>query len=308
MRRISMRRRAIASRAFQDNQAWTSNVRIQGFGIGRRLVGNRREGTLAVKVYIDQNGDALKHSHEIPSQVLLKGFSPNTVPIDVETIGTIRLEYDPIRYRTRPVIIGSSGSHVGVLGGTIGLLVSRAGDESTVHFMSTCHSFSLSGMAHIGDQIIQPSVQDHGVSPADAVAELSAWVAPIFSVHGFPNRADAAITRVTHPQGILPDIHLIGAPQGVAKVRRGSLVTKTGRTTARTFGVAIDLDFKYQVNWPNPTGGFSRVGFSDQVLCTRYSSDGDSGAAILNRQDRVVGLHVGGITPARKKRNHGLHG
>ena len=78
-------------------------------------------------------------------------------------------------------------------------------------------------------------------------------------------------------------------------MRLGTVVHKTGRTTGYRLGVVLDTDFKYQVDWPNPAGGFARVGFSDQVLCTRYAAEGDSGAAVLNRrQDRVVGLHVGG--------------
>jgi hypothetical protein len=78
-------------------------------------------------------------------------------------------------------------------------------------------------------------------------------------------------------------------------VRLGTVVHKTGRTTAYTLGMVIDTDFRYQVEWPNPAGGFSRVGFSDQVLCTRYADAGDSGSAVLNRRhNRVVGLHVGG--------------
>jgi hypothetical protein len=40
------------------------------------------------------------------------------------------------------------------------------------------------------------------------------------------------------------------------------------------------------------------VGFRDQVLCTRYSDEGDSGAAILNMANRVVGLHVAGTPSA----------
>ena len=36
------------------------------------------------------------------------------------------------------------------------------------------------------------------------------------------------------------------------------------------------------------------VRYSDQVVCSRYASPGDSGSAILNDQDQVVGLHAAG--------------
>jgi hypothetical protein len=183
------------------------------------------------------------------------------------------------------------------------LLVRRPDDAQHAYLLSTCHTFALSGMANVGDAIIQPSIVDGGNPPGDQVAELAAWAVPQFSPASFPNRADAAIARVTHPQAILPDIHLIDAPQGVAGVRLGTVVHKTGRTTGYTLGMVIDTDFKYQVDWPNPAGGFSRVGFSDQVRCTRYSAEGDSGSAVLNRrQNRVVGLHVGGSEHSRRSR------
>jgi V8-like Glu-specific endopeptidase len=40
------------------------------------------------------------------------------------------------------------------------------------------------------------------------------------------------------------------------------------------------------------------VGFRDQVLCTRYTSGGDSGAAVLNKRRYLVGLHFAGSASA----------
>jgi V8-like Glu-specific endopeptidase len=40
------------------------------------------------------------------------------------------------------------------------------------------------------------------------------------------------------------------------------------------------------------------VGFRDQVLCTRYTAGGDSGAAVLNKRRYLVGLHFAGSMSA----------
>jgi hypothetical protein len=284
-----------AEQEFRANRVWTADPHIQGFGIGRKIVRGRVERDLTIKVYVDRKVPADQLDHPAPTAVAMKPFFRKEVPVDVQAIGQIRLEWSPIRSYSRPVIIGSSGAHQGVQAGTIGLLVQQLADPQHSYLLSACHTFALSGMANVGEAILQPSIVDGGNPPADQVAELSSWVVPQFTPFGYPNVADAAIARVTHPQPILPDIHLIDAPQGVAGVRLGTGVQKTGRTTGYTLGMVIDTDFKYDVTWPNPAGGFGRVGFRDQVLCTRYAAPGDSGSALLNRRrNRVVGIHVGG--------------
>ena len=88
----------------------------------------KREGFLAIKVYVDQKVPKDQLDHPAPSRVAMSPILTTEVPIDVEAIGRIRLEWDPIRHYTRPVIIGSSEAHQGVLAGTIGLLVRKLDD------------------------------------------------------------------------------------------------------------------------------------------------------------------------------------
>ena len=65
-------------------------------------------------------------------------------------------------------------------------------------------------------------------------------------------------------------------------------IVKVGRTTGKTFGVIHDVHFRFAFTYE----GVGRVGFRDQVLCTRYSAPGDSGSLVLDRKSkRAVGLH-----------------
>ena len=71
-------------------------------------------------------------------------------------------------------------------------------------------------------------------------------------------------------------------------------VQKTGRTTDYTIGIIKDINFRTALTYRKPGGGRGRVGFWDQVLCTRYTASGDSGSAVLNMEKEVVGLHFAG--------------
>jgi hypothetical protein len=86
------------------------------------------------------------------------------------------------------------------------------------------------------------------------------------------------------------------APGGVGRViRRGMQIKKVGRTTGYTTGVIQDIHFRTALSYPRPNGAITqRVGFRDQVLCSRYSDGGDSGAIVLNSSNRVIGLHFAG--------------
>jgi hypothetical protein len=41
-------------------------------------------------------------------------------------------------------------------------------------------------------------------------------------------------------------------------------------------------------------GVVKRFGFRDVVLCNSFTAGGDSGAAVLNMRERIVGLHFAG--------------
>lgn len=114
---------------------------------------------------------------------------------------------------------------------------------------------------------------------------------------GLPNLVDAAIAQVRNPEEVTAAVRLIGIPTGYSLyVRRGMNVYKSGRTTDYTVGEIRDIDYRLQMWYKRPDGSGTtgRVGLRDQVLCTRYTAPGDSGAAVFNISGRVVGLHFAG--------------
>jgi hypothetical protein len=90
-------------------------------------------------------------------------------------------------------------------------------------------------------------------------------------------------------------IRIIGVPTGISqRVQRNMQVQKTGRTTDYTIGMIKDINYRTSLRYKKPGGGRGRVGFRDQVLCTRFTAGGDSGSAVLNMKQQIVGLHFAG--------------
>lgn len=79
-------------------------------------------------------------------------------------------------------------------------------------------------------------------------------------------------------------------------VRVGMKVQKTGRSTGHSWGKVIDTDFQAIVPYPDPDNPakLRNVLFRDQVLCTRFTDPGDSGALVLSSTGKAIGLHFAG--------------
>jgi hypothetical protein len=175
--------------------------------------------------------------------------------------------------------------------GTFGCLVRKRGNDEDLFILSNSHVLANSGVCRKGDVIVQPGGYDGGSAPKDVIATLAEWV-PFHDDTAMRNLVDAAIAKVKDPSSVGAAIKEIGMPTGVSiVVRRGMRVQKTGRTTGYTQGLITDVDYRMRLNY-GPGVGY--VGLRDLVLCTRYTSGGDSGSAVLSMSKRLVGLHFAG--------------
>jgi hypothetical protein len=245
-----------------------------------------------LKVYVEKKVPKSQCDNVVPAKVSIPGHSQR-LATDVEEIGKVEIE--PNTSRVRPAIPGFSIGHLKVTAGTLGCLVTLEGDKKGIYILSNSHVLANEGVARKGDTIIQPGVYDGGASPADAIAKLAAWIPFEFTSVGYPNLVDAAIAKVNRAKDVTSVIRKIGVPKAVSTVvRRDMRVQKTGRTTDYTVGIITDIDYRLALNYKKPGGGKGRVGLRDQVLCTRYTAGGDSGSAVLNMDEKVVGLHFAG--------------
>ena len=284
--------RAEALTVHRSARPWTAGKGIQGVGIGEKITDGEKLPELVLKIYVEKKKPKAKVRNLVPRGVTVPGI-PGPLPTDVEEIGVVKVE--PNTTRVRPAIPAFSVGHVKITAGTFGCLVRKRGADRPLYILSNSHVLANEGLGARGDKILQAGKADGGKVPADVLAELAEWVPFQFSGTGYPNLVDAAIAKVKSARNVTSAIRLIGVPVGVNRtVQRNMQVQKTGRTTDYTVGIVKDINYRTALNYQKPGGGQGRVGFRDQVLCTRYTAGGDSGSAVLNMDKEVVGLHFAG--------------
>lgn len=271
---------------------WTLAENVQGLGVAERITQGKKLPELALKVYVERKLPRAWIDNPVPPEVAVPGVD-GPLPTDVEEIGRVELESYTGRYR--PAMPGCGCGHPEVSVGTFGCLVRKRGQPQELYILSNSHVLANHGLAAAGDGVLQNGVADGGALPADLIAQVAEWVPFEFTEEGFPNQVDAAIARVLDPAAVTAQAPLLGLPQGVSSfVRRGMTVRKVGRTSGITQGEVKDTNYRLPIHYKRPGGGSGRVGMRDQVLCTRYTSPGDSGAAVLSSSGKIVGLHFAG--------------
>jgi hypothetical protein len=198
----------------------------------------------------------------------------------------------------------------------LGCLVQRDGEA---FILSNNHVLAASNQGNKGDPIIQPGTHDGGAMPDDQIATLEDFIPVEFlfecpfaattvrmlnalcnlSGSGYQyyairpqqamNLVDAAIARPVSPDMVTAEILEIGAPMGSAVGELGMEVQKSGRTTGLTAGKITVTDLTVQVLYGN-----NIAVFTDQLQADAQCGGGDSGSAVLDLENRVVGLLFAG--------------
>ena len=283
-------------------------------GIGYKVSAGRRTETLSVVCSVARKLPLaqLPARDRVPAAV-------DGVPTDVVETGVIRaLQGRTTRHRPAPG--GVSIGHRDITAGTLGCLVHRNGE---VFILSNNHVLANSNAAGPGDPILQPGPHDGGRLPQDHIADLADFVPiryqdepsdcrfargviavlnagcrligsrtryHIARVQQQDNLVDAAIARPLRPQDVSPEILEAGTIEGLARGELGMAIKKSGRTTGFTTGEIQQVDVTVDVQY----GGGRIARFTDQLLAGPMSQGGDSGSAVLDQGNRLVGLLFAG--------------
>ena len=241
------------------------------------------------------------------------------IPTDVVATGVIRA-FQSRTARHRPAPGGVSIGHRNITAGTLGCLVKR---EGQVFVLSNNHVLANSNDALRGDAILQPGPHDGGRFPDDHIADLHDFVPITFqeppsecrfaggliavlnagcwmigsktryrsvNIQATENRVDAAIARPLEPALVKNEILEIGTISGLGSGSLGAAIKKSGRTTGLTTGEVMQVDVTVNVQY-----GPGRVAqFTDQLLAGPMSQGGDSGSAVLDNSNRLIGLLFAG--------------
>lgn len=289
-------------------------LNVVATGVGYKITGGQKTSTLSIVCSVSKKVTASRLSSKDLVPATLEG-----TPTDVLQTGTIRaLQSTTDRHRPAPG--GVSIGHRDITAGTLGCLVQKNGQK---FILSNNHVLANSNQAEIGDPILQPGPYDGGTYPNDHIADLEDFV-PI-NIIGIPsdcsiatgtagflngiakllgssvqlqaidqqaleNLVDAAIARPLNPQDVSDDILQIGTIEGTALGELGMAIKKSGRTTELTTGSIDQVDVTVNVQY----GQGQIAMFADQLMAGAMSQGGDSGSAVLNDSNRLVGLLFAG--------------
>lgn len=282
-------------------------------GVGYKEVGGVRTDELCVIVSVAEKVPRAELAPGALIPQVLEG-----IRTDVQETGMIRALQDHTA-RWRPAPGGVSCGHIDITAGTLGCLVTR-GDQ--IYILSNNHVLANSNQGQPGDPILQPGPHDGGTIEdqiatleefvpinfgtdiptcpiATGIAAILNWMARLvgsqhrlqaFQENPEMNLVDAAIARPISADLVEKRILEIGEPQGVGEGVLGLKIRKSGRTTGLTSGEITQVDATVQVSY----GAGKTATFTDQLMAGAMSSGGDSGSAVLDESDRIIGLLFAG--------------
>lgn len=255
-------------------------------GIGYKRVDNRKTNILSIvcSVEVKTGIGALDADDVIPEEI-------ESIPTDVNPTGLFRSIQDHKKH-FRPAPGGVSIGHVNSTAGTLGCLVEKEGE---IYILSNNHVLANSNEASLQDPILQPGPYDGGQKSEDEIAKLSEFVPITFGNTSDDtdvpeNLVDCALAKPNNPDDVENEIYQIGSIAGVGTAEFDMEIQKSGRTTGLTNGIIEQIDVTSRVNY-----GTNKVAvFTDQVMAGSMSQGGDSGSAVLDNNNNVVGLLFAG--------------
>lgn len=285
-------------------------------GIGYKWTNGQRTSELSIVCSVtEKRPQARLAAREVVPRAV------DGIPTDVVETGRIRALQSRTS-RQRPAPGGVSIGHRDITAGTLGCLVKKDG---RLVILSNNHVLANSNEAAAGDPILQPGPIDGGRFPNDQIATLLDFAPIRFSTPQPPsqcgtaraviaflnaicrgirsqtryqivtrqiedNLVDAAIAQPSESSDASDQILEIGAIAGVAEASLGTAVKKSGRTTGFTTGEISQVSVTVDVDY----GAGRTARFTDQLIAGPMSQGGDSGSAVLDEQNRLVGLLFAG--------------
>jgi hypothetical protein len=253
------------------------HANLVGVGFGPKETAGAFIGDLAVRIYVKR---------KLP---LYKISAGDRIPGTIDGIVTDIIQIGTPRFHSRPVAFGASISHVQGVAGSLGCVVTKQGDNAW-YVLSACHVLAPVGVAHFGDPIVEPPVQNGAAAPLATLSDFET-----LKDDGSANRFDAAIAKLDRKTDVSTRIPLIGPPKipAMDPVLYQS-VRKFGAGTLHTLGIVTDTAASVAFTM----SGDSYL-FRDVIQVTGcggvFTEGGDSGALVVDAlSSRPIGLVIGG--------------
>lgn len=268
---------------------------VVGTGCGRALLRDGRpcpERGYALRVYVERKipSEDLGPRREIPKRI--DGVPTDVIELEVglaEDVSAARLRSGKFEPLVGGIGMGRAGA-CGVGGrGTLGAIVKdKAGNFAVLTNQHVIADGSCS-MYITGCEVAQPSgaTGDHRVGYLHADKD---W----WRNAKMDAAAPLLYAETVQERGVEPRILKLGRiAAGFGVIRKDALVRKMGSSTNKTTGKIDDEDFNYPIPCTDST---QVVNMRHQVLIRPYfrsepfAAEGDSGALVLDRDNRPVAL------------------
>jgi len=285
---------------------------VIGMGVGVKWKNGQPTGEPALVVLVTQKleKDQVSKADLVPQK--LAEMQTDVLEIGYPFAGDNRIMeigIQTLARRIRPAEGGYSVGHFKITAGTIATCVydilpggsvnpaaHGIGIPPRYYILSNNHVLANSNAASLGDPILQPGPFDGGADPSDRIAHLSRFI-PITFFPAVPlemhnNLVDAAVAEGEF-HDLDREIYWSGYVRGwrrKSKVRVGTIIQKTGRTTNFTTGRILAVNVTVDVGF----GGGNVARFKDQIVTTNISAGGDSGSLLTTSDNVAVGLLFAG--------------
>ena len=262
---------------------------VVGVGFGHKRINEVNTFEPCIHVLVK---DKINSSYILPNNIIPKTFMG--IKTDVIEIGTpvAQVIEGFLPEKVRPLKGGYGISTDSGGTGTIGCIVKKVTKNKVEYFiLSNNHVLAGYNKFSIGSSVFQPSKDDHGTDD-DIIGNLSAFVRLKFKnkVYTPTNYTDCAIAKIS-PFIISNEVEYIGKLKGSADPIVDSDVFKTGTTSGSTNGQIETIGTTIEINYDNNT---KTALFKKQITTYIHSEPGDSGSALVNTNDKVVGLLFSG--------------
>ena len=260
---------------------------VQGVGVGFKSINGKETNIPSIHVLVDKkiNISNLTQRYSIPSKYMK--FHTDIIETGIHRIHGLN---DRIRPLQGGYSVSAANSNVA---GSLGCIVTKGNVLKKEYFiLNSNHIIAGENQFKIGTDIVQPSHIHGGVAPTDSIARLFKFIPIKFktAISTPSNYMDCAIARLNDKSLASKMLNSIGKIKGVADPILKSTIRKIGAGTGLTQGTiatfGVTLDVKYEDN--------KSARFLNQFRTNLKTDDGDSGAVIVDKNNKIVGLLLGG--------------
>lgn len=259
---------------------------VNGVGLGfKRIKGQfSKEPCIHVLVENKVNENYLTSNNIIPKKYM-------GIKTDVIEVGKILASSgEAIPQKLRPL---ESGCGISLDGnnedGTLGCIVTKIVDGEMQYFiLSNNHVLADLNNAPIGSPIVQPSFYITKEENENIIAHLDTFIPLKFDSRSI-NYVDCAIGKILDNSNISNKIFELGEIAGYNKPTLDLYVKKVGFVSGLSEGKIVSIGVTQEIFY----SAFEIAKFKDQIYTDAKSTKGDSGSAILNQNNEIVGILLG---------------